>query len=194
MIANLIVGLIFMMRRSLVIIVVLIATDAFCFGDVSLFIESHWNTFSNISRFQEFYSTTNLPSEVRSNILEYHAEINILEYQDEINAEMHMPEKKGDTGEALTPDSFRLVWAATDGTNYAVHWEIVPGPTLPDLLAAENWSENCITAAIRETGGTNFIISTGSCYDLYDHLDDYKKFVDYEIAEARLELFEEIGQ
>jgi hypothetical protein len=150
-----------MTRRAFAIIVLLAATSAFCFGDsygdsydsAPLFIEFHWQTFSNISRFQE--STTNLPPEVRSNILAYLHEMNV-------------SWKTENSGDLWMTNDFRLVWRATDGTNYVV----------------------------QDAGATNLIISSGLCDDPFTRfpLKDYKAFVDFELAEARRELDQELGE
>jgi hypothetical protein len=156
-----------MMRRTFAIIVLLIGTSAFCFGgsysDVS-FIESHWQMFTNISRFREFYSPTNLPPEVRSNLVyTYNA---------------HTASGLVDPGVTIT-DGSRLIWAATDGTNYVVYWEIAFGPNSQDTFEALGWSDCCITAAVREAGTTNFFISTVWCFN---RLKDYKEFIDLRIS------------
>jgi hypothetical protein len=163
-----------MMRRTLAIIVLLVATRAFCFGDsysdVS-FIESHWQTFSNISSFHEFYSITNLPLEVRSNLVYVY------------NA--HTASGLEDPGMPLMTNGYNLIWAATDGTNYVAYWHVAFNSTLQDMCEAEGWSDCCITAAIREAGSTNLIVSTGRCYYLFDPLKDYKALIDYEMAEGK---------
>jgi hypothetical protein len=154
-------------HRVLAIFVVLVSTSAFCLGDVSLFIESHWDTFSNAPCFQTSYSTTNLPSKVLHDMLAYARD-----------------------GEGLTTNRFSLVWAATDGTNYVAHFELDPDPTPQNTWSMENGPLYYITAAIRETGSTNLIISTGPCWY---RLDDYKQFIYYEKDEAWRKLINEIG-
>lgn len=149
-----------------------VATSSVCFGDnycdVPMFIESHWETFSNVSNFKEFNSTTNLPPEVRSSLVyRYNAPT---------------PSGLVDPGVTLTAtitNGCRLVWATTDGTNYVVYWERIPGPaiTLQDQLEAGG-ADCFITAAVREAGKTNFIIFTGPCGFLSDGLNDYKAFID----------------
>lgn len=168
------------MRRALAIIFVFVATRAFCSDTISrydvvpLFVESHWETFSNASSFQE--STTNLPPEVRSNILVYLHDIN-------------EPWKAENSREPWITNDFLLVWSVTDGTNYVVHW----GPILHYSNNLQDELETggpnyYITAAIWDARKTNFIISTGPCGDLFDPLKDYQAFVDYEWMEAAREL------
>jgi hypothetical protein len=158
---------IFMMRRILAIIVLLVATSAFCFGDgygdVS-FIESHWQIFTNISRFREFYSPTNLPPEVRSNLV--------------YTYKAHTASGLVDPGVTIT-DGSHLVWGATDGTNYVVYWEVAFGSNLQDAFEASGWSDCCITAAVREAESTNLVLSTVWCFN---RLKNYKEFVDYRIS------------
>jgi hypothetical protein len=180
-----------MTRRAFAIIVLLAATSAFCFGDsygdsydsAPLFIEFHWQTFSNISRFQE--STTNLPPEVRSNILAYLHEMNV-------------SWKTENSGDLWMTNDFRLVWRATDGTNYVVHWQPISRLTLTlqNAWEASGWPNYCITAAIQDAGATNLVISSGLCDDPFTRfpLKDYKAFVDFELAEARRELDQELGE
>ncbi len=162
------------MLRALAILVMLVATSTFCFGDsyddVS-FIKSHWQTFSNTACFREFYSTTNLPPEIRSNLVYVY------------NA--HTPSGLVDPGVTITKGS-RLVWAATDGANYVVYWEVAFGSTFQDAIEASGWSDSCITAVIREAGSTNFIIST---MPSFDRLKDYNAFIDYEIRRRDLESY-----
>lgn len=161
-----------MMRRVFAIMVVLVVTRSFSFdgvpqydyGDVSLFVESHWQTFSNSSRFHEFYSIKNLPPQVYRGILTY----------------QYAP---------LTTNDFRLAWAASDGTNYIVHWK-------PDFDSVsfrhrlqEVWFHDYLTVAIPEVRSTNFVILTGSS----NPLKDYKAFIDYEQSEAVNELNSEMS-
>ena len=80
-----------------------------------------------------------------------------------------------------------VVWAATDGINYVVHFESDPTPQ--DMLSMELGPLYHITAAIRETGSTNLTISTGPCWQ---RLDSYKQFIYYENDEAVKKLGNEL--
>jgi hypothetical protein len=145
-----------MVPRFLAAMVIMVAMSALGDDNVSLFIESHWMTLSNTANFQEFYSATNLPHEIYSNILAF-----------EHNADSSLEARP------LWPwahtTGIGLIWAATDGTNYIVH-----------CVDDYSFPAYCVTAAVRGPGGTNYSIHMGWSV----HLDDYKDFIGYEREEA----------
>ena len=80
-------------------------------------------------------------------------------------------QRMAEPGEPLTAGC-RLVWAATDGSDYIVHYEFLYSPD------SRTYHTNyCITAAFRDTKDGKLKCCNGG---YMRRLRDYKDFIDYE--------------
>jgi hypothetical protein len=140
---------------------VLLALSAFCGEGLPILLYGNWPTLTNntnTATFHELHSTTNLPPEVRGYILMILGSMGV-----QANDRQRMAEP----GEPLTAGC-RLVWAATDSTNYIVHYEFVTG------YGSTNF---CITAAVPDPKSAKLECCNGG---YLRRLKDYRDFIDYE--------------
>jgi hypothetical protein len=122
------------------------------------FLFAHYSALTNTANFHETYSTTNMPPELLQSILRVLGSMGV---QDEHRKEMAEP------AELLIHGS-RLVWAATDTTNWVVHYEFInTGPT------ATNY---CIFASCPSTNPS----LQGRNGGYMRSFKNYKEFITYE--------------
>jgi hypothetical protein len=136
-----------------VLAVVFIASRAFCGEGTST------------ANFYEIHSTTNLPPEVRSYVLAVLGSMGGQANDRKIIAE---------PGEPLTVGC-RLIWGATDGNHYIVHYEFIDRWDWPDFsYCGTNY---CITEAFRDPkdGKVECRNEGYSC-----RFRDYKDYISYE--------------
>ena len=119
---------------------------------------AHQNTLTNTSNFNETHSTKNMSPE----LLQY-----ILKVLGSMGVQAEDRNKMADPGEPLIKGS-RLVWAATDNTNWVAHYEFVS--TWP---TSTNY---CIAAALRGTNGSPQCCNGG----YMRRFKDYKEFIAFE--------------
>jgi hypothetical protein len=145
-----------------VIAVVFAAVNASSAEGLPILGSVNWARLTNAANFHEVYSTTNLPPQVRAYILRILGNM---------GAEPSDREKIAEPGDALSRGS-RLVWAATDNTNWVVHYEFVcrDGPRAA-------WTMYCVTAGFPALQGTGFDCWNGG---YPRRLKNYKAFADYE--------------
>jgi hypothetical protein len=116
-----------------------------------------WETLTNTANFHEVHSTTNLPPEVVTYVLSL-----------PLGVQASDRKKMAELGEPLAA-GFRLVWAATDGSDYIVHYEFVTS------FGSTNF---CIAAAHRNSKDEAWKCSNGG---FLHRFKDYKDFIDYDM-------------
>lgn len=122
------------------------------------FLFRHYDTLTNTANFHEMYSTTNMPPKLLQSVLKMHGGIGL-------QAEHR---RVAEPTEPLIHGS-RLVWAATDTTNWVVHYEYIntggPTPTNYCVFAyfpsTNAWLQGCNGGYMRR-------------------FKDYKEFITYE--------------
>ena len=151
-----------MMRRYLAIFFVLAATRAFCGEGMPISFYSHWATLTNISHFQKFHSTTNLPPEVSSYILKVLGNMGVQASDRTTMAEPSEPLLAGS----------RLVWAVSDGSDWVVQYEFVWTPD------SRNYHTNtCIAAGLRDAKDGKIRCCNGGYLRRFK---DYAELIDYD--------------
>lgn len=115
-----------------------------------------WETLTNTAIFHELHSTTNLPPEVVTYVLSL-----------PLGVQASDRKKMAEPGEPLAA-GFRLVWAATDGNDYIVHYEFVTD------YGSTNF---CIAAAHQDSKDKAWNCSNGG---FLRRFKDYKDFIDYD--------------
>jgi hypothetical protein len=139
-----------------VFVVVFIASRAFCGEGLLMLGYGAWAALTNTANFHELHSTTNLPPKVLTYILSLPLGVQARDRQ-----------RMAEPGEPLVA-GYRLVWAATDSTNYVVHYEFVTD------YGSTNF---CIAAAVRDPKDGKLECCNGG---YLRRLKDYKDFIDYD--------------
>jgi hypothetical protein len=145
-----------------VFVAVFIAARAFCGEGLPMLAYGQWAALTNTANFHETHSTTNLPSKVREYILTVIGSMGV-----QANDRKRIAEPE----EPLTAGS-RLVWAATDGTNYIVHYEFLYSPD-----SRRYYTNYCITAGVPDQNDGTIRCCNGG---YMRRLKNYKDFIDYE--------------
>jgi hypothetical protein len=90
-----------------------LAVQSICHADVTKLPAEHRKSLQEISRFYEVHAVTNLPPAVVALCADH-------------NGRIAEPGQKWQVTDVITDDTFprkRLIWAATDGDYYVVHYE-----------------------------------------------------------------------
>jgi hypothetical protein len=148
---------------SFVLAIVVMAVRAFCDEGLPILVLDHWATLTNTASFRDLHSATNLPPDIQNYVLTVLGSMGV---------QASDRKRVAEPSEALTADS-RLVWAATDGTNYVVvHYEFLSTPD-----SQRYFINFCVTAALRDPKE-----GTLKCYNgrYMRRLKDYRDFIDCE--------------
>src|SRR5689334_14069637 len=103
----------FPLKTLLLLVLVVLAGQTASFGDVTKLRPEDRRVLQDVSRFHEIHSTTNLPPQVVSLCADE-------------NGRMADPDKKWEATDVITDAKLprrRLIWAASDGEYYVVHYE-----------------------------------------------------------------------
>jgi len=90
-----------------------VAMQSFCRADVTSLSAEHYKAFKDSSRFHEIHTTTNLPP-------------TIVALCADDSGRLAEPGQKWEATDVITDAALprkRLIWAATDGEHYVVHYE-----------------------------------------------------------------------
>jgi hypothetical protein len=150
---------------SLIFAIALIAMRALCREGLPTLASSDWAVLTNTANFHELYSITNLPPKVLTYILSLPLGVQTADRE-----RMKEPKEPFTRG-------FRLVWAATDGRNYIVHYEFLSSPDSRTYSLGY-----CITAAFYRSKDEPLKCCNGG---YRRRLKDYKDFIDYELHPLR---------
>lgn len=140
----------------------LIAFHGFCGEGMPITFYSHWKTLTNTANFHETHSTTNISPEP----LQY-----ILRVLGSMGVQAEHRSKMAEPREPLINGS-RLVWAATDNTNWIIHYEFVFRPD-----PGHAWTNFCIAAALPAAKAATLKCCNGGYMRRFK---DYKEFITYE--------------
>ena len=101
------------MTRFILYSLAMVVVPSFCHADVTKLPAEYRKTLHNVSRFREVRAVTNLPPAV------------VALCADD-KGKLAEPEQKWEATDVITDDTLprkRLIWAATDGERYVVHYE-----------------------------------------------------------------------
>jgi hypothetical protein len=143
---------------------VFIAARALCGEGLPIMPSSDWEALTNTANFRELHSTTNLPPKVLTYILSLPLGVNAPDRKN-----MKDPEEPFTRG-------FRLVWAATNGRDYVVHYQFLWSPDWSPGSRAY-FTNYCIAAEFHNPKDETLRCFNGG---YMRRLKDYKEFIDYE--------------
>ena len=121
----------------------------------------HWRALTNTANFHEVHSTTNVPPLVLNDILGLLGSIGV---------DAVYRQKMADPGEPWIRGS-RLIWAATDSTNWVVHYEYIY------IHPGQLWTNYCVFSTLPKSKDAKAEGANGGYMRRFEH---YKEFIDYE--------------